>query len=439
MTELLGSLGEMAVDEGEAAMWKKRALESEAAVLRLQKRVAELESENDLLALANADLRGGGGGGGGGGDEGTPGAPERDAGDGFEALRVHGERDALRRFPDASIFGACEGANVVACALRPGQGREAAGGWAGTWDVACAGADGAVRLYGDAAGHWSSCDAAAAARTTACGSPAICLAWEPTHGERLAAGCMDGSLRLLDVPLGHCDVAGARRVKDHEKRVVCLSWSRDGRCLATCARDKSVVIYAASAPHGGQLAKKHTFVLPTNPESLCFAGDTLIVAAREEPFMRHVDLHTLAETRVSKNRSAWDTHVSFEALHLAASPDGKYLAAATDQHKHVVYPMGTNAHARVLTGHSADEYANARVGWLGDGAASLVSNSADPALFQWDFASGKLLTKIDRAHEQGIRNLDAAVSGDKLATCSFDKSVKLWSAAPHGLGGAEGQ
>ena len=136
MTELLGSLGEMAVDEGEAAMWKKRALESEAAVLRLQKRVAELESENDLLALANADLRGGGGGGGGGGDEGTPGAPERDAGDGFEALRVHGECDALRRFPDASIFGACEGANVVACALRPGQGREAAGGWAGTWDVA---------------------------------------------------------------------------------------------------------------------------------------------------------------------------------------------------------------------------------------------------------------------------------------------------------------
>ena len=65
--------------------------------------------------------------------------------------------------------------------------------------------------------------------------------------------------------------------------------------------------------------------------------------------------------------------------------------------------------------------------------------AADPALFQWDFASGKLLTKIDRAHEQGIRNLDAAVSGDKLATCSFDKSVKLWSAAPHGLGGAEGQ
>ncbi|KAH8069821.1 hypothetical protein JL721_5713 [Aureococcus anophagefferens] len=373
MTELLGSLGEMAVDEGEAAMWKQRALESEAAVLRLQKRVAELESENDLLALANADLRGGGGGGGGG-DEGTPGAPERDAGDGFEALRVHGECDALRRFPDASIFGACEGANVVACALRPGQGREAAGGWAGTWDVACAGA-------------------AAPRGSRRRGRPLELL--------RRRRGRADDGLREP----GHLPGLGA-----------------DAR-------------RAARRGLHGRLAKKHTFVLPTNPESLCFAGDTLIVAAREEPFMRHVDLHTLAETRVSKNRSAWDTHVSFEALHLAASPDGKYLAAATDQHKHVVYPMGTNAHARVLTGHSADEYANARVGWLGDGAASLVSNSADPALFQWDFASGKLLTKIDRAHEQGIRNLDAAVSGDKHATCSFE-SVKLWARRPGG--GAEG-
>ncbi|KAH8048414.1 hypothetical protein JL722_12465 [Aureococcus anophagefferens] len=222
MTELLGSLGEMAVDEGEAAMWKQRALESEAAVLRLQKR-----------------------------------------------------------------------------------GREAAGGWAGTWDVACAGADGAVRLYGDAAGHWSSCDAAAAARTTACGSPAICLAWEPTHGERLAAGCMDGSLRLLDVPLGHCDVAGGG-VKDHEARGL--------------------------------------------PE-----------LEPRRPVPRDV--------RARQERPPTSTR---------------------------------------------------RVGWLGDGAASLVSNSADPALFQWDFASGKLLTKIDRAHEQGIRNLDAAVSGDKRDV-AFDK------------------
>ena len=431
--EVLGQIGELANDSEEIAMWRRRALDGEREVLRLKKRVAELESENDLLAVANADLRTLAAPGGAP-EEGTPGAPERVLVEepAFEALRVHGECDALKRFPDASIFGAAEGSNVVACALRPGQGKASGAGWVGTWDVAAAGADGAVRLYGDADGHWSSCDAAAAARSHACGSPPICLAWEPTNGERLAAGCMDGSLQLLDVPLGVCGVAAAARVADHEKRVVALAWSKDGTCLATCARDKSVVIYVASAPHGGKLKKKHTFVLPSNPESLCFCGtETLVVAARDEPFMRHVDLRTLGETRVSKNRSAWDTHNSFEVLHLAASPDGKYLAAATDKHKHVIYPAGTNAHARLLTGHAADEYANARLAWLGDGSASLVSNSADPALFQWDFASGKLLTKIDRAHETNVRNLDAALAGDKLATCSFDKSVKLWSTTPH--------
>ena len=114
-------------------------------------------------------------------------------------------------------------------------------------------------------------------------------------------------------------------------------------------------------------------MLPTNPESLCFLGSTLVVSARDEPFMRHVDLETLAEKRVSLNRNTWDTcaaaspprrasrsdvpsrHTSFACLHLAPSADDAYLCAATDSDKHIVYPAGRNAWARVLVGHQADE------------------------------------------------------------------------------------
>ena len=98
----------------------------------------------------------------------------------------------------------------------------------------------------------------------------------------------------------------------------------------------------------GALAKKHTFVLPTNPESICFCGSaTLVVSARDEPFMRHIDLETLAEARISLNKDAWNMHVSFAALDINVSPDGKYLCAATDAHKHIVYPFGRNDHARI--------------------------------------------------------------------------------------------
>ena len=147
--------------------------------------------------------------------------------------------------------------------------------------------------------------------------------------------------------------------------------------------------------------------------------------------MRHVDLGTLQETRVSKNHAAFDTHNSFECLHLAPSPDGKYLAAATDANKHVVYPTGRNDHARILVGHDADAYTNARLAWLGGAGDSLVSNSHNnPALFQWDFGSGKEIFKkarLERAHETTVRDISGLAADGKLATCSFDKNVKIWS------------
>ena len=112
---------------------------------------------------------------------------------------------------------------------------------------------------------------------------------------------------------------------------------------------------------------------------------------------------------------------------MAVSPDGKYLACATDANKHVIYELHGNEHVRVLVGHSADEYANARIAWLSD--ASVVSNSQkDPGLYQWDIGSGKILTHIERAHTKAVRDLAIADDGAerRLATCSFDKKAKQW-------------
>ena len=147
---------------------------------------------------------------------------------------------------------------------------------------------------------------------------------------------------------------------------------------------------------------------------------------RGEPFRRHIKIEeeTLAETRVSLNEKDWDTHCSFCVLDMAVSPDGKYLACATDANKHIIYPLHGNEHVKVLVGHTADEYANARIAWLSD--ASVVSNSQkDPGLYQWDIGSGKILTRVERAHGKAVRDL--AVADGTLATCSFDKAAKLWS------------
>lgn len=62
------------------------------------------------------------------------------------------------------------------------------------------------------------------------------------------------------------------------------------------------------------------------------------------------------QREVSLNASEWDTHVSFTVLSLSPSPCGRYLLAATDKARLIVYRMGTNTivsrACRALVQHS---------------------------------------------------------------------------------------
>jgi WD40 repeat protein len=403
--------------------WQQRALDAEAEVARLRKRNRELEDELDLLAVANADLR----------SLAPPAAPApAPAGpplESFAALRVHGASRALRSEPDRTIDQATGAANATCVALHS------------EWGLVVGGADGVLRLHRDGAEIQH-----------ACGSPPLRLAW----GSCLACGCMDGTVRFYNTSkLSSFDPAKNElpdmfpaldeynRARDHTARIVSIAWGEpfgqyNDVYIATCARDKTVNIYDADDV-AGSLRPLHTLVLPANPESLCFCpgGKELIIYCRGEPFRRHVKIEgsrpvsmlaetrvSVNETRISLNANDWDTHCSFAVLDMAVSPDGKYLACATDANKHIIYPLHSNEHVRVLVGHTADEYANARIAWLGE---SVVSNSQkDPGLYQWDIGSGKVLKRIERAHGKTVRDL-AVANNKTLATCSFDKAAKLWS------------
>ena len=241
---------------------------------------------------------------------------------------------------------------------------------------------------------------------------------------------MDGRVHLLTVVHDNDDgdsslfkeLKVTTTLKDHEKFVVDCDFTADGKLFVTCGRDKSVNLYVKNDTGEGY-AKSRSFVLPNNPECLRFAPDasTLIVSARGEPFLRYLDVVTLDEKRVSLNDSKWDTHVSFDVLCLAVSDT--HVVAATSKDRHIVYRLGDNRHFRILTGHASDDYANTRVALMRN---TVVSSSSSVDLFQWDLTSGKLLTKVERAHGQPVRNLDVLQDQLILATCSFDKYVRLW-------------
>lgn len=78
------------------------------------------------------------------------------------------------------------------------------------------------------------------------------------------------------------------------------------------------------------------------PESIAFvrpagqAAEFLAVALRDSCRLVLVNATSLEASSVSLNEHDWDTHVSFNALHLAVAPDAAHVAVSTDKDMHLV-------------------------------------------------------------------------------------------------------
>lgn len=331
---------------------------------RLRRRIDELEKEVSLLTCC----------------------PE------LAAVRVSGSVASLREEPSLVVNDASRGSNCVGICLVDDT------------NFVISGADSSLSLYqGDRLVATEKLD-----------SPAICLRSDGCG--RVACATMDGSLRVFSTE----QLSPLFRAKDHAKIAVDCDWSPSRKLLATCGRDQTVALYCSRDEN---LELVRTLHFPNNPECVRFLNDsTLVVSARNEPFLRTVDVETFSETRTSLNASSWDTHNSFDVLHMSIQDN--LIALATSQHRHIVVTPESRRGgiARALTGHQSDAYSNTRIAWLDKD--SIVSSSSDNSLYQWDFGTGKIIAKIENAHDRPIRNLDALPG--MVATTSFDKKAKLW-------------
>ncbi|KAG5182397.1 WD40-repeat-containing domain protein [Tribonema minus] len=233
--------------------------------------------------------------------------------------------------------------------------------------------------------------------------------------------------------------------RDHAKYVVCARWSRDGALLATASHDKTVALYstaAAAADGDGAAAAAAPLRLvtklyfPEAVEAVEFVGggasgdpQRLMVASREQPHLVYVDLVDgagYAQARVSVNANAWDAHVSFSVLGLAASPDGRYVLAATDRARTIVYRAGHNAHIRTLVGHAADAYFQPRAAWSPSGLTAFCNSQDARGVVAYCVAGARVVERAG-GHAGAVRDVCTHPTARVLYTASYDKSVKVWT------------
>ena len=189
-------------------------------------------------------------------------------------------------------------------------------------------------------------------------------------GTLLAAGCMEGPVRIYDVATGR-EVA---QLEGHDKASYDVAFHPDGSLLATTGRDGTVRLWDVATHAPVAVLRGHT----SDVWRAAFSADGKL----------------LASCSSDKTIRLWDTqtHELLAVIRLesivycvAFSPDGARLAAACRDHTIRLIDVASRQQVAELRGHT--EYVHA-VAWSPDGTR-LVSGSGDFTVRVWDSLSAQ--------------------------------------------------
>jgi hypothetical protein len=197
-------------------------------------------------------------------------------------------------------------------------------------------------------------------------SPVYCLAPSP-DSQTLAAGCADGTVKLLDMESGR-DIA---LLKGHKAPVRCLAFTPDGKTLAAGSQDSTTILWDLAA----------------GKERLTLKGHTSTV---------------------------WSA---------TFTPDGRTLATGSADATAKLWDAATGDELATCRGHHREIRAIA----IDPRGKRLATASGDHTVKLWDVASGELLLTLRSSDH--LWSLAFSPDGKTLAAGNHDGSVNLWRAA----------
>ena len=234
-----------------------------------------------------------------------------------------------------------------------------------------------------------------------------CVSFSP-DGKMIASGSRDKTVRLWNAATETLH----KTLKGHKKPILSLTFSRDGSHIASISEDKTIRVW-----HVATGRRKHTF--KTNSKDLhriSFSpnGETL-ASASLDGIIHQWDLN------IGKHKNTIVGHGGgFASKNIVFSKDRIITATIYGKNNIILYDLNTQEVQTILTGHKKQVYS---LSFSPDGK-TLASGGLDKTIRIWTVDTGEH-KKTLRGHSDQVSHI-LFKDDETLISYGHDKMVRLW-------------
>ena len=231
------------------------------------------------------------------------------------------------------------------------------------------------------------------------------LAWSP-NSKIIASGGEDNQVKFWEIKAGNC----FEILPVQSNFIWFLRFSPDGNQIAIAISEAEVILWNI---HSNELKRftEHT----ADVHCVSFSRDGKYLASASHD-------HTIKLWDITSEHSlkTFEGHSSL-VYGVEISHDGKTLVSSSQDKSIKLWDISSGECQTTYTGH---EYAVFAVLFTPDGQ-KIVSSSVDKTIRLWDINSKKCL-KVCYGHSEMIGSIDISPDGKTFASGSFDQTVRFW-------------